>query len=170
MKLDALTPQQEALLELPVVFTPRAWHESVYIAKPLNIAEQGYRLTAVLQAVRNAIIQESWDDEPLFFDFSHKCFPFTGERSALALLDLRLVVDRTEAERHVLTLMLRHEAEALEKRIPGELFALGEVVMTQGVEALAQHGLLDIAHFLDRHLCGDWGELPRADRLKNERA
>ncbi len=170
MKLDALTPQQEALLDLPVVFTPRAWHESVYIAKPLSIAEQGFRLTAVLQAVRNAIIQESWDDEPLFFDFSHKCFPFTGERSALALLDLRLVVDRTEAERHVLTLMLRHEAEALEKRIPGELFALGEVVMTLGVEALVQQGLLDIALYLDRHLCGDWGELPGADRLKNERA
>ncbi|RBH56053.1 hypothetical protein C3F00_017140 [Pseudomonas sp. MWU13-2860] len=66
--------------------------------------------------------------------------------------------------------MLRHEAEALEKRIPGELFALGEVVMTLGVEALVQQGLLDIALYLDRHLCGDWGELPGADRLKNERA
>ncbi|WP_338525202.1 hypothetical protein NUH87_06045 [Pseudomonas batumici] len=170
MKLDALTPQQEALLNLPVVFTPRAWNESVYIARPLNIAEHGYRLTAVHQAARNAIIQKVWDDEPLFFDFSHKCFPSTGERSVLTQLDLRLVVDRTEEELHVLTLMLRHEAEALEKRVPGELFVLGEVVMTYGVEALVQQGLLDIATYLDRHLCGDWGELPGADRLKNERA
>ncbi|MGA8136974.1 MULTISPECIES: hypothetical protein [Pseudomonas] len=46
MKLDALTPQQEALLDLPVVFTIKAWNESVYIAKPLNIAEQGCRLTS----------------------------------------------------------------------------------------------------------------------------
>ncbi|WP_256350758.1 hypothetical protein [Pseudomonas gingeri] len=170
MKLDSLTPQQEALLDLPVVFTIKAWNESVYIAKPLNIAEQGCRLTAVLQAVHETIIQEAWDDEPMFFDFSHECFPSTGERSDRVLLDLRLVVDRKEDELHVLTLMLRYEAEALEKRIPGELFAFGEVVMTQGVEALAQQGLLDMAHFLDRHLCGDWGELPGADRLKNERA
>ncbi|MPQ69511.1 hypothetical protein GC387_23175 [Pseudomonas sp. MWU12-2323] len=66
--------------------------------------------------------------------------------------------------------MLRYEAEALEKRIPGELFAHGEVVMTLGVEALVQQGLLDIAPYLDRHLCGDWGELPGADRQKNEQA
>ncbi|WP_248799296.1 hypothetical protein [Pseudomonas sp. MWU13-2105] len=68
MKLDSLTPQQEALLDLPVVFTIKAWNESVYIAKPLNIAEQGCRLTAVLQAIHETIIQEAWDDEPLFFD------------------------------------------------------------------------------------------------------
>ncbi|NWA28557.1 hypothetical protein HX866_27075 [Pseudomonas gingeri] len=66
--------------------------------------------------------------------------------------------------------MLKQEAEALEKRIPGELFALGELVMTQGVEALIQQGLLDIAPYLDRHLCGDWGELSGSDRAKNERA
>lgn len=170
MTLDTLTPQQEALLDLPLVFTPRAWNESVYIAKPLNIAEHGYRLTAVHQAARNAIIQEVWNDEPLFFDFSHECFPSTGERSDRILLDLRLVVDRKEEDLHVLTLMLRHEAEALEKRIPGELFALGEVVMTYGVRALVQLGLLEVATYLDRHLCGDWGDLPRPDRLKNERA
>ncbi|WP_256345015.1 hypothetical protein [Pseudomonas gingeri] len=170
MKLDALTPQQEALLNLPVVFTPRAWHESVYIAQPLNIAEQGYRLTAVLQAVRNAIIQERWDDEPLFFDFSHECFPSSGERLAKTWLKLSLVVDRSDDEQNVLNLMLKQEAEALEKRIPGELFALGELVMTQGVEALIQQGLLDIAPYLDRHLCGDWGELSGSDRAKNERA
>ncbi|WP_248767282.1 hypothetical protein [Pseudomonas sp. MWU12-2345] len=131
---------------------------------------QGYRLTEVLQSIREAVIQEAWDDEPLFFDFGHKCFPSTGERSDRILLDLRLVVDRKEDELHLLTLMLRHEAEALEKRIPGELFALGEVVMPLGVEALVQQGLLDIVPYLDRHLCGDWGELPGADRQKNERA
>ena len=60
-------------------------------------------------------------------------------------MNLSLVVDRSHDEENVLKLMLKQEAEALEKRIPGELFALGELVITQGVEALIQQGLLDIA-------------------------
>ncbi|WP_040069088.1 hypothetical protein [Pseudomonas batumici] len=57
--------------------------------------------------------------------------------------------------------MLRYEAEALEKRIPGEFFSLSEIVRTYGVEALVQN-LLDVEIYLDRHLCGDWRELPGA--------
>lgn len=49
-------------------------------------------------------------------------------------------------------------------------FALGQVVATPG--ALAALLLAGQApnEFLARHVCGDWGNLPKEDREENERA
>lgn len=50
------------------------------------------------------------------------------------------------------------------------LFRLGTVLLTPGaILALveAQQSALDL---LERHACGDWGEMPLEDRQANERA
>jgi hypothetical protein len=54
----------------------------------------------------------------------------------------------------------------LEPRVP--LFSLGMVVGTQGaVEALAAAGQ-GPQEFLDRHVHGDWGDVPAADKEEND--
>lgn len=49
-------------------------------------------------------------------------------------------------------------------------FAPGHVVMTSGVDALVQQGLLNPAPYLCRHLSGDWGDLDDSDRRQNDAA
>ena len=47
-------------------------------------------------------------------------------------------------------------------------FALGRVVATPGaLRALERAGQLSAA-FLDRHVNGDWGEVPEEDKQENE--
>ena len=47
-------------------------------------------------------------------------------------------------------------------------FALGRVVATPGaLRALERAGQLP-AEFLDRHVNGDWGEVPEEDKQENE--
>jgi hypothetical protein len=54
----------------------------------------------------------------------------------------------------------------IEPRVP--LFSLGMVVGTQGaVDALEEAGQSP-QEFLDRHVNGDWGEVPEADKTENE--
>lgn len=49
-------------------------------------------------------------------------------------------------------------------------FSPGRVVATQGaVEALAESGQ-DAGFFLDKHLCGDWGEVDAEDHKANDQA
>jgi hypothetical protein len=49
-------------------------------------------------------------------------------------------------------------------------FPLGKTVATPGaLRALAQVNQLP-HHFLDRHVCGDWGELDEEDRRENDRS
>jgi hypothetical protein len=48
------------------------------------------------------------------------------------------------------------------------LFPLGQIVATPGaLEALERAGQLP-AEFLNRHVHGDWGELPEADKREND--
>lgn len=49
-------------------------------------------------------------------------------------------------------------------------FSLGQVVATSGaLDALIEAGHTPF-EFLDRHVCGDWGELPAEDMVANEEA
>lgn len=49
-------------------------------------------------------------------------------------------------------------------------FSLGQVVATPGaLDALIEAGHTPF-EFLDRHVCGDWGELPPEDETANEQA
>lgn len=43
-------------------------------------------------------------------------------------------------------------------------FSLGQVVATPGVLALD----INLAHYLDRHSNGDWGDLGEEDKAENE--
>lgn len=50
------------------------------------------------------------------------------------------------------------------------LFSPGRVVMTNGVDRLIQSGQLNPVRYLQRHLRGDWGDLPDEDRRRNDDA
>jgi hypothetical protein len=49
-------------------------------------------------------------------------------------------------------------------------FAHGRLVMTHSVRVLIQRTRLDVLSILQRHLAGDWGDLPEEDRKSNETA
>ena len=49
-------------------------------------------------------------------------------------------------------------------------FAHGRLVMTRSVRELIRDTGLDVLTFLQRHLNGDWGDLPEEDRRSNETA
>ena len=48
------------------------------------------------------------------------------------------------------------------------LFKLGAVVMTQGAKRLMEELELDPAHYLARHVTGDWGDLSADDKKEND--
>ena len=48
------------------------------------------------------------------------------------------------------------------------LFQLGAVVMTQGAKRLMEELELDPAHYLARHVTGDWGDLSADDKKEND--
>jgi hypothetical protein len=50
------------------------------------------------------------------------------------------------------------------------LFDLGRTVATPGALELLASARVDPSALLQRHSCGDWGELPREDRRANDRA
>ena len=47
-------------------------------------------------------------------------------------------------------------------------FALGKVIINRNVESLVQEGSLNAQHYLDRHVNGDWGEVPPDRRRAND--
>ena len=48
------------------------------------------------------------------------------------------------------------------------LFALGQIVATPAVlEHLEKHGI-NASDYLNRHVRGDWGEVPKADAAEND--
>ena len=47
-------------------------------------------------------------------------------------------------------------------------FPLGRVVATPGVLSALEKAEQHPAAFLDRHVSGDWGEVPEADKQENE--
>lgn len=49
-------------------------------------------------------------------------------------------------------------------------FEAGQLVLTQSVHHLVEHGHLDPSAYLRRHFSGDWGELPKEDWSSNQRA
>lgn len=49
-------------------------------------------------------------------------------------------------------------------------FEAGQLVLTQSVHHLVEHGHLDPSTYLRRHFSGDWGELPQEDWSSNQRA
>jgi len=49
-------------------------------------------------------------------------------------------------------------------------FAPGQTLMTRGVNAYVQQGVLDPLHYLYRHLAADWGDLCEQDKRLNQRA
>jgi hypothetical protein len=49
-------------------------------------------------------------------------------------------------------------------------FSLGRVVATPGALAALEKAEQLPAEFLDRHVNGDWGEVPDADKQENERS
>ena len=48
------------------------------------------------------------------------------------------------------------------------LFTLGQVVATPGALSALQNAEQQPAEFLDRHVNGDWGEVPEEDKRENE--
>ncbi len=48
------------------------------------------------------------------------------------------------------------------------LFLLGRIVATPGALRALQHAEQEPREFLDRHVNGDWGELPEEDKRENE--
>ena len=48
------------------------------------------------------------------------------------------------------------------------LFTLGQVVATPGALSALQKAEQQPAEFLDRHVNGDWGEVPEEDKRENE--
>jgi hypothetical protein len=55
-----------------------------------------------------------------------------------------------------------------EVNIMKALFQLGAVVMTQGAKRLMEELELDPAHYLARHVTGDWGDLSADDKKEND--
>ena len=49
-------------------------------------------------------------------------------------------------------------------------FPLGRVVATPGALSALEKAEQQPAEFLDRHVNGDWGEVPEADKQENERS
>lgn len=49
-------------------------------------------------------------------------------------------------------------------------FEIGSTFATSGATAVAEREGLDLAKFLWRHHCGDWGDLDRDDKNANELA
>ena len=49
-------------------------------------------------------------------------------------------------------------------------FPLGQVVATPGALSALEKAEQHPAEFLDRHVNGDWGEVPEADKQENERS
>jgi hypothetical protein len=50
------------------------------------------------------------------------------------------------------------------------LFPLGQIVATpNALDVLARHGIQP-SELIDRHVCGDWGELPPEDARANDAA
>jgi hypothetical protein len=47
-------------------------------------------------------------------------------------------------------------------------FALGQVVTTSGALQALQKAEQEPSEFLDRHVNGDWGEVPEEDKRENE--
>lgn len=54
-------------------------------------------------------------------------------------------------------------------KVEGELFPLGQVVMTQGVAWMVEQGF-NPAPYLIRHARGDWGDLCKDDKAENDYA
>mgnify|MGYP006268163923 CR=1 FL=1 len=54
-------------------------------------------------------------------------------------------------------------------RYEDQKFDLGRVLMTRGVSALVATGL-NIIPLIRRHATGDWGQVPKDDRKRNEHA
>ena len=48
------------------------------------------------------------------------------------------------------------------------LFQLGAVVVTPGAKRLMKELGLDPAHYLARHVTGDWGDLSEDDKKEND--
>jgi hypothetical protein len=48
------------------------------------------------------------------------------------------------------------------------LFTLGQTVATPGALAALERAGQGPQEFLDRHVAGDWGELPQEDKIENE--
>lgn len=46
-------------------------------------------------------------------------------------------------------------------------FQAGLLLMTPGVQKLVHDGTINLAHYLSRHLTGDWGDLDESDRRAN---
>ena len=74
------------------------------------------------------------------------------------LLRLEDFLDRQALEGDLIVAALRHS--------PSTRFALGELVIT--CVAAAELSSDRVLQSLIRHCQGDWGELPRSDRLTNE--
>jgi len=170
MKLNSPTVQQSEWLKLPVIFTDGAWYEAVYVEQLADLAKLLDRWSELLKALYEAILYLPADNDPLTCSFGLYCFPPGGKRLDRHLLELRVVAEYEWAKPTALRVMLGHEAYLFEKRVPGEFFATGKLVATQGVSMLMKQGLLDISSYLGRHLIGDWGDLEVEDKQCNEHA
>lgn len=173
MNLDTLTSQQAQLfIKLPVVFSQDAWQEAIYLEQPTSLGELGYRLSETLQAAYACLIDKaaSSDTGTSFYDFGLYRFLPRGDRVDRHWLALRLVVERNEDTPASLRIMLRDESYSLGMKAPEVFFEPGMLMMTQGVHALLEQGLLEAHLYLNRHLAGDWGDLCDEDRLSNQQA
>ena len=50
------------------------------------------------------------------------------------------------------------------------MFSLGHLVTTPGVLELARRAGVELIEYLNRHVCGDWGDLCVDDKRANDRA
>lgn len=65
---------------------------------------------------------------------------------------------------------LRPEEQRIRRRPQLMLFSLGSVVATPGALDALETARQTPQVFLDRHITGDWGSLPKEDMAENERA
>lgn len=59
-----------------------------------------------------------------------------------------------------------YEPRAL--RIPSPRFSLGRIVATPGALQVMRESQIEPSMLLDRHICGDWGDVPAEDAREND--
>lgn len=86
MTRNTLTPEQAHVLSLPVVFTPKAWRESVHMDQPKSVSEIAQRLAHTVRAAWHAFMEDPLIEGAEFSIYRH---PPSGDRGYRAFLAMK---------------------------------------------------------------------------------